>query len=428
MMHERPVPRARVLQKQLDIRSEVNSTANNSDVSGSGKPQTLHENQSTLAQIDTAVDNTYREPESRKLSAEREQHLRTYPRRTPNTEPSHLYDREPSNTKTDFRLKIISDDPSDDEMESNLKAVVKTQSSFVDIDGEHLRSEAYQSKNIAEVKPIVKNYERQASRESDDTKSKKRKPKGKGKNSGDGDHQVMNCEGELPLKPVEIVMLIMFRFQSKHHKEKFNVNFREKESKVIIRGCTDNDVKQAKLKILECLNNVVPVSEPLSLSRCRLLAREICQKCLRSRCIDKKVRAAFEVDDARKCIRAHGFTTEDAERGLEFAKEEITMKKIQLRPGQEQFLNDEAWTSMIESIDRGLTAVFREESTMDILIESLNETKAKEALSKILQYLKQHVPKKSAEVVLETAKARCFLGSFEKSLRRDVEYVFVIQL
>ncbi|XP_045203465.2 uncharacterized protein LOC123556644 isoform X2 [Mercenaria mercenaria] len=335
----------------------------------------------------------------------------------------------------DFKLKIISDDTADQEVETPINRPDRvalpnpqeydTRRSTAWHDQDKDRNYGVsnvQTPNVAAVKPVVRNVQRQVSNDSEDGSSRAKNGRRKRTSKVNEKQRSLCCEAEIRLSPVKIIMLIIFRFQKKTQTDTLKVIFKEKEGKLILNGSSDEDITDAKLKVHECVEQIVCCTESLSRMKCMFLSRQACRDCLRARCIKQKVRAAFEVDESKSILKSHAFSVEDAEKGLQLVKDEIFVSRIQLRPGQEQFLNDEDWNRMIEVLDSGLTTIYLDESANKmVLIESFVDTKAKDANRKIIEYLKQHVPKKTGEVVLEEAKAKCFKSCFEEKLRRNVE-------
>lgn len=381
--------------------------------------------------------STDRQEAVRRTVPPRQQQDNTHPTRTSMDRQRATYGYPTNNAKSEFKLKIFSDDPIDtdilDPNHGQSSAETVAQYSLVDTSKPPpmLKAVEYNvrnksNRNVANGKPNPRNMQRQTSSDRGAGNKRTRRPRhnrtpmGEDKNA---DKQgTLNCEEEVSVSPTKIVCLIMFRFQMKYQTDNTKVIFKERDGKVIIRGLADEDIKQARLNLLECLDRIVCKTERLSNMKSRFLSREHCRKCLRTRCIEKKVRANFEVDDSKRILHSYAFSAADAERGLQFVGEEIMVIKIQLREGQEQLLDGDTWKTLIESLDNDLTTVYLEEANRTILvIESFIEAKAKEAESKVIQHFKQHVPKTASNVTLESAKAMCFQKCFADELRRDIE-------
>jgi hypothetical protein len=351
------------------------------------------------------------------------------------------YDGESTSIRTQtpntaFRLRIISDDGEDQSPYvpnkpreqyvpiNDTKQNMQPPSQFSQDTQDEISCSNKRTVNIAAVKPVVRNVSRQLSDEGNESN---RKPGGKygrkARASNHNDNRMpLTFQEEIQLSSAKINMLIIFKFQSKTQSETVDVIFKENEGKVIIKGHSKDDIRQAKLKMYECLDQVVCAKEILPRMKCKFLARDECRKCIRSRCIKQKIKAAFSFDVGNTVLLSFAFSADEAEKGLQFIKDEITVTNVQLRQGQDTLVVGDNWERFIREFDTGLSTIYIDDTSKNIIcIESIIEAKSKDIFKKIVKYLKQNVPMKTSDVIIETAKARCFKSCFEDSLRRLVE-------
>ena len=347
---------------------------------------------------------------------------------------SHKCDTEPRQEKenTAFRLRIISDDcdnqPFNVDIEQPRDKFVSA-SRREDIAQRSIHSDdesgcnKYKPRNIAAEKPVVRNFQRQLSNESRDSNRKSRGKPGRRTDNNNDNKMPLNCREEIQISSAKINMLIINKFQAKTNSQTVDVEFKEGEGKVIMKGNSEEDIREAKLKMHECLEQLVYVSEAFPRQKCEFLAREESRRCIRTRSIKQKIKAAFDIDVSKSVVRSYAFSKDEAEKGLQFLKDEIIVSKVNLRPGQEQVVSSNEWTLFVQGLDTKFTTIYVDESSKDVVIESFMEMRPKDIFKKVVQYLKQNVPKKISEVILESAKARCFRSCFEDSLRRNVQLV-----
>lgn len=190
----------------------------------------------------------------------------------------------------------------------------------------------------------------------------------------------------------------------------------EKQGRVEFDGDLES-IRQAKIKMYETLQNVEETTKVLPKHLVQYIDRS--QGYLRAQLTKRKIGAALKIDVSQSTVKCLAFTTKQAERGLDIVTKELSSKQIKIREGQSQYFESSDWIDILKGLEKQVqVTVAKEDGVVDIV--AYNEDSANMAYRKIIQYLKESIPKDKTEIELKGATARCFRRYFLHELQQTI--------
>ena len=236
-------------------------------------------------------------------------------------------------------------------------------------------------------------------------------------NIGTGSHENTSGKGDsvvLEVSKTRIVLLKINGFTKRCGQCK--VTLLEKQGQVHFEG-DDDSVKQGQIKMYETFNAVEEKTTTLPKHHIAYISES--HGYIRCQLTKRKIGVVINTDTVHCTLHSFAFSAEQAEQGLEFVTKELVSRPINIRDGQLQCFQGVDWDNILQSLQKYVqVTVLQDKNSVDIV--AFDDKSVSKARHKIIEYLKESVPKAKTEVELKGASARCFSHCFLEDLKRKI--------